>query len=122
MIQKETVIRAADNSGAKLLRVIGILRKGNARTATLGDIVSVAVRGAQPHGIVKDHAKEQAVVVRLRKEVRRSDGSYVRFGDNAGVVIDKSGKPKGSRVLGPIAREVRERGYKKIASLAPEVY
>lgn len=122
MIQKETMLVAADNSGAKLLRVIGIPRKGNAHWATVGDVVSVAVRGADPNGIVKDHALETAVVVRVRKEVRRPDGSYVRFDDNAGVVIDKTGNPKGSRVLGPIAREVRERGYKKIASLAQEVY
>lgn len=122
MIQKETMLVAADNSGAKFLRVIGIPRKGKSRFATLGDVVSVAVRGADPHGIVKDHAKELAVVVRVRKEVRRPDGSYVRFGDNAAVVIDKTKNPKGSRVLGPVAREVRDRGYKKIASLAAEVW
>ncbi|OGC53976.1 50S ribosomal protein L14 [candidate division WWE3 bacterium RIFCSPHIGHO2_01_FULL_48_15] len=122
MVQKETMLVAADNSGAKFLRVIGIPKKGQARFATVGDIVSVAVHGADPNGIVADHAKEIAVVVRVAKEVRRRDGSYVRFDDNAGVVIDKAGEPKGSRVLGPIAREVRERGYKRIASLAQEVW
>lgn len=122
MIQKETMLVCADNSGAKLLRVIGIPRKGRAHFATLGDIVSVAVHGADPTGVVKDHARETAVVVRVKKEVRRRDGSYVRFDDNAGVIIDKAGEPKGSRVLGPIAREVRERGYKRIASLAQEVW
>ena len=122
MIQRETMLAAADNSGAKKLRVIGIPRRGSSRVAYLGDIVSIAVRGADPHGAVKDHGIERAVIVRTRKEVRRSDGSYIRFDDNAGVIIDKQGNPKGSRVLGPIAREVRERGFKKIASLAPEVY
>jgi large subunit ribosomal protein L14 len=102
--------------------VIGIPRQGNSRFAGLGDVVSVSVRGADPSGVVKDHAIEQAVLVRVHKEVRRSDGSYIRFDDNAGVVVDKTGNPKGTRVLGPVAREVRERGYKKIASLAKEVY
>lgn len=122
MVQKETMLVAADNSGAKFLRVIGIPKKGRAHFATVGDIVSVAVHGADPNGIVKDHAKEIAVVVRVAKEVRRRDGSYIRFDDNAGVVIDKAGEPKGSRVLGSIAREVRERGFRKIASLAEEVW
>lgn len=122
MIQRETMLVAADNSGAKKLRVIGIPHRGSSRFAGMGDIVSVSIRGADPHGAVKDHAIEQAVVVRLRKEVRRSDGSYIRFDDNAGVVVDKQGNPKGSRVFGPVAREVKERGFKKIASLAKEVY
>lgn len=123
MIQKETILNAADNSGAKALRVIGIPHKGKGRIASLGDIVTVSVRGANPQGTVKDHAIERAVVVRTRKEVRRPDGSYVRFDDNAAVVIDKkTGNPKGSRILGPVAREVRERGFKKIGSLAKEVY
>lgn len=122
MIQKESILVAAGNSGAKRLRVIGIPRKGNTRIAVIGDVVTVSIRGADPNGVVKDHAIERAVLVRTRKEVGRSDGSYIRFDDNAAVVIDKSGDPKGSRVFGPIAREVRERGYKKIASLAKEIY
>ncbi|KKW05987.1 MAG: 50S ribosomal protein L14 [candidate division CPR1 bacterium GW2011_GWC1_49_13] len=122
MIQRETMLIAADNSGAKKLRVIGIPSRGRSRIARLGDVVVVAIRGADPHGIVKDHAKERAVIVRTRKEIRRPDGSYIRFGDNAGVVIEKGGNPKGSRVFGPIAREIKERGYKKIASLAKEIY
>ncbi|MEX1061782.1 MAG: 50S ribosomal protein L14 [Patescibacteria group bacterium] len=122
MIQRETMLTAADNSGAKKLRVIGIPSRGRSRYAGVGDVVSVAIRGADPNGIVKDHAKERAVIVRTRKEIRRADGTYIRFSDNAGVVIEKQGEPKGSRVFGPIAREVKERGYKKIASLAKEIY
>lgn len=122
MIQKESILVAADNSGAKRLRVIGIPARGKSRIAYLGDVVTVAIRGADPNGLVKDHAIERAVIVRTRKEVGRRDGSYVRFGDNAAVVIDKQRNPKGSRVLGPIAREIKDRGYKKIASLAKEIY
>ena len=123
MIQKETILNVADNSGARAVRVIGIPQKGKARVASLGDAVSVSIRGADPQGVVKDHAIERVVIVRTKKEVRRPDGSYIRFDDNAGVVIDrKTGNPKGSRIFGPVAREVRERGFKKIASLAKEVY
>lgn len=123
MIQRETILNVADNSGAKALRTIGIPRRGRAKVARLGDIVTVSIRGADPQGVVKDHAIEWVVIVRTKKEVKRSDGSYIRFDDNAGVVIDKkTGNPKGSRILGPIAREVKERGYRKIASLAKEVY
>ncbi|GMR19108.1 MAG: 50S ribosomal protein L14 [Patescibacteria group bacterium] len=122
MIQKESILVAADNSGAKRLRVIGIPRKGNARTASIGDVVTVSIRGADPNGAVKDHAIERAVIVRTRKEVGRTDGSYIRFDDNAAVVVDKQKNPKGSRVFGPIAREVKDRGFKKIASLAKEIY
>lgn len=123
MIQKGTVLNVADNSGAKMLKVIGVLHKGKGRAATLGDMVTVSVREADPHGVVQDHAIEQAIIVRVKKEVRRPDGSYIRFDDNAGVVIDKkTGSPKGSRIFGPVAREVREHGFKKIASLAEEVY
>jgi len=122
MVQRESILAVADNSGAKRLRVIGIPGRHLSHFAYLGDVVSVAIRGADPNGVVKDHAIERAVIVRTRKEVRRPDGSYIRFDDNAGVVIDKTGNPKGSRVFGPIGREVRERGFKKIASLAKEVY
>jgi large subunit ribosomal protein L14 len=123
MIQKETVLNVADNSGAKALKVIGIPKKGKARVAYLGDVVTVSVKGADAQGVVKDHSIQRVVLVRTKKEVRRKDGSYIRFDDNAGVIIDqKSGNPKGSRIFGPVAREVRERGFKKIASLAKEVY
>jgi len=122
MIQRESFLAAADNSGAKRLRVIGIPQRGSSRFAGIGDVVSVSVRGADPNGTVKDHAIERAVIVRIKKEVRRSDGSYIRFDDNAAVIIDKHKNPKGSRVFGPVAREVKERGFKKIASLAKEVY
>jgi len=123
MIQKGTVLNVADNSGAKALKVIGIPHKGKAQTASLGEVVTVSVRGADPQGVVKDHAIEQAVIVRVRKEVRRQDGSYIRFDDNAAVVIDKkTNNPQGSRIFGPVAREVREHGFKKITSLAKEIY
>jgi len=122
MIQRESILMAADNSGAKRLRVIGIPRRGSSRFAGIGDVVSVSIRGASPNAAVKDHAVERAVIVRIKKEVRRSDGSYIRFDDNAAVVIDKQRNPKGSRVFGPIAREVKERGFQKIASLAKEIY
>jgi len=102
----------ADNSGAKALMVIGISGRIG-KTATIGQVVKCSVHGADPNGA--------AVVVRTRKEVGRPDGSYIRFDDNAAVVIDKQGLPRGTRVLGPVAREVREAGYTKIASLAREV-
>ena len=91
------------------------------RYASLGDIITVSVKEASPHGQVKKKTIERAVIVRTRKEVRRKDGSYIRFDDNACVIITKEGEPKGTRVFGPIARELREKGYQKIVSLAPEV-
>ena len=110
----------ADNSGAKRLMVIGISTKIG-RVASLGDVVLCVVKGADPAGIVTDHEKVRVLIVRTRKEVRRQDGTYIRFDDNAGVVIDKSGLPRGTRILGPVAREIKEVGYNKIASLAREV-
>lgn len=91
------------------------------KKASVGDTVLCVVKGADPAGVVKDHEKVKVLVVRTRKEVGRRDGSYVRFDDNAGVVIDKQGLPRGTRILGPVAREVKEAGYNKIASLAREV-
>jgi large subunit ribosomal protein L14 len=120
MIQLRSMLNPADNSGAKMLMVVGISTKIG-KKATIGDVVRCVVRGADPTGVVKDHERVPVVVVRTRKERRRPDGTYVRFDDNAGVVIDKQGMPKGTRVLGPIAREVKEVGYTKIASLAREV-
>lgn len=120
MIQLRSMLVPADNSGAKRFMVIGVPGRIG-KKATIGDVVMCVVRGADPAGVVVDHEKVKVLVVRTRKEVRRQDGSYVRFDDNAGVVIDKQGLPRGTRILGPIAREVKEVGYHKIASLAREV-
>lgn len=120
MIQLRSILNPADNSGAKKLMVIGISAKIG-KKATIGDVVLCVVKGADPAGVVIDHEKVRVLVVRTRKEVKRQDGTYVRFDDNAGVVIDKLGLPRGTRVLGPIAREIKEAGYNKIASLAREV-
>lgn len=120
MIQLRSVLKPADNSGAKKFAVIGISTKIG-KKATIGDVVTCVVKGADPAGSVTSKEKVKVLVVRTRKEIRRRDGSYVRFDDNAGVVIDKNGLPKGTRILGPIAREVKEKGYSKIASLAREV-
>lgn len=120
MIQLATVLTPADNSGAKALKVIGMQAKYG-HVATMGDVVNCVVKGADPNGAVADKEKVKVVVVRCAKEVRRTDGSYVRFDDNAGVVIDKQGLPRGTRILGPVAREVKEMGFTKIASLAREV-
>lgn len=120
MIQLRSVLKPADNSGAKRLMVIGISHKIG-KKATIGDVILCVVHGADPAGVVTDHEKVSVIVVRTRKEVKRQDGSYVRFDDNAGVVIDKQGLPRGTRILGPIAREVKDAGYNKIASLAREV-
>ena len=120
MIQFRSVLNPADNSGAKRLMVIGISPKIG-KKATVGDVVKCVVKGADSTGKVNDGEMVTVVVVRTRKEVRRKDGTYVRFDDNAGVVIDKQGLPRGTRVLGPIAKEVKEAGYTRIASLAREV-
>lgn len=120
MVQLRSMLVPADNSGAKKLMIIGIPGKVG-KVATLGDVILCVVKGADVNGAVKDHDKVQVVIVRTKKEVRRNDGTYVRFDDNAGVVIDKQGMPLGTRVLGPIAREVKEVGFNKIASLAREV-
>lgn len=120
MIQLRSILKPADNSGAKALMVIGISARIG-KKATVGQVVRCSVKGADPNGAVSNKELVTAVVVRTRKEIRRLDGSFVRFDDNAAVVIDKQGLPKGTRVLGPIAREVRDAGYTKIASLAREV-
>ncbi len=120
MVQLRTILRPADNSGAKKLMVIGVPGRVG-RNASLGKVVLCVVMGADPNGAVKDHEKVKVVIVRTRKEVKRPDGTYLRFDDNAGVVIDKQGLPLGTRVLGPIAREVKEAGFNKIASLSREV-
>ena len=120
MVQLRTMLVPADNSGAKRIMIIGVPGRVG-RFATLGDVVLGVVKDADPAGVVADHEKVKILIVRTHKEVRRKDGSYVRFDDNAGVVIDKQGLPRGTRILGPIAREVKEAGYNKIASLAREV-
>lgn len=120
MIQLRSMLTPADNSGAKLLMVVGISPKVG-KVATIGQVVRCSVKGADPTGVVKDHEQVMVVVVRTRKEIGRKDGTYVRFDDNAGVVIDKQGMPRGTRILGPVAREVKEAGYTKITSLAREV-
>lgn len=123
MIQIRSILSLADNSGAKALRVILIHGGSRRRFGSLGDIVTAAVVEAEPNGAVNDKQVVKAVIVRTRKEVGRSDGTYVRFDDNAAVIIDSAaGKnPVGTRIFGPIAREVKNAGFAKIASLAPEV-
>ncbi len=120
MIQLRSMLNSADNSGAKKLMVIGVSSKIG-KTASVGDVVNCVVRGADPNGTVANKEKVKVLIVRTKKEVRRRDGSYVRFDDNAGVIIDKQGLPRGTRIVGPIAREVKDIGYTKIASLAREV-
>ena len=121
MVQISSTLQVADNSGAKKVLVISIPGASKKKYAYLGDIVSVTVKGAIPHGAVEDHQIARAVVVRTKKERRRKDGTYIRFDDNAVVLIDKNGLPLGTRVFGPIAKEVKDRGYNKVASLAKEV-
>lgn len=121
MVQKQTYLEVADNSGAKELQVIHVEGSTGTRTASLGDKVVCSVKKAIPGGAVKKGQVVKVVVVRTCKEVRRRDGSYIRFGDNAGVIINKEGEPIGTRIFGPIARELRAKGFSKIISLAPEV-
>ena len=121
MIQKESYLEVADNSGAKELQCIHIIGGTGKRYARLGDMVTCSVKRAIPGGAVKKGQIVTAVVVRTRKEFRRDDGSYIRFGDNAGVVVSKEKDMVGTRIFGPIARELRGRGFTKIISLAPEV-
>lgn len=121
MIQKETMLEVADNSGAKRLKVIEIKGGTRSRFARIGDVVKAAVKRAIPAGTVKKSDVVDAVIIRTRKELRRADGTYVRFDDNAAVIIDKDKQPVGTRIFGPVARELRGKGYTKIISLAPEV-
>lgn len=122
MVQLRTILNPADNTGAKKLRVIHIYGGSKRKTGTVGDIVAAVVDQADPNGVVKDSEIVRVVIVRTKKEIRRPDGTFVRFDDNAGVVIDKDGNPKGTRVFGPIAKEVKDAGFNKIASLAKEMY
>ena len=121
MIQKESWLKVADNSGALDIECIHIIGSTRKRFAYLGEKIKCAVKKAIPGGIVKNHEVVTAVIVRTAKEYRRADGSYIRFGENAAVIIDASGEPVATRIFGPVAREVRMNGFTKIASLAPEV-
>ncbi len=121
MIQQESMVRVADNSGAKRALVIRVLGGTRRRYAGLGDVVIVAVKDALPNGAVKKSEVARAVVVRTVKETRRKDGSYIRFDENAVVIIGDNGEPRATRIFGPVARELREKKYMKIVSLAPEV-
>ncbi len=121
MVQQESRLKVADNTGAKEVLVIRVLGGTKKRYAGLGDKIIVTVKDAAPNGSVKKSAVSTAVVVRTRKEVRRADGSYIRFDDNACVLLNANGEIRGSRVFGPIARELRDKNFMKIVSLAPEV-
>lgn len=121
MIQEETNLVVADNSGAKKVRCIRVLGGSDRRYAGLGDQIIVSVKSAIPNATVKKGEVARAVIVRTRKEYRRKDGSFIRFDENAAVLINDTGEPRGSRIFGPVARELRERQYMKIVSLAPEV-
>jgi len=121
MIYLKTVLDVADNTGAKKAYFIGVLHKKNARSADIADVVNVVVREAVPDSAIKRGEKCRAVIVRTKKAIKRSDGSYLRFDRNAAVLIDLQGNPRGTRVFGPIARELRDKNFMKIISLAPEV-
>lgn len=121
MIQERAMLEVADNSGAKKVMVIRVCGSSRKRYAYLGDLVKVAVKKAIPGGTVKKSDIYDAVIVRTRKECRRGDGSYIRFDDNAAVLLDKEKQPVGTRIFGPIARELKNAGHTKIISLAPEV-
>ena len=120
MIQPRTQLNVADNTGAKIIQCFKVLGGTRRRFAQIGDIIVASVKEAEPRGMVKKGDKVKVVIVRQRKEIRRKDGSYIRFDDNAGVILEGE-EPKGTRIFGPVAREIREKGYAKIISLAPEV-
>jgi large subunit ribosomal protein L14 len=121
MILAETILRVADNSGAKSLLCIRVHGGTGRRYARIGDIISASVKVAVPNGVVKKGQVTKAVIVRTRKEIRRTDGSYIRFDENAAVIISDNMEPVGTRIFGPVARELREKKFMKIISLAPEV-
>ena len=121
MIQMQTTLNVADNSGAKKLMCIKVIGGSKRRYATVGDIVIASVKSALPKANVKKKEVVKAVIVRTKKEIRRPDGSYIRFDGNAAVVIDNNNNPRGTRIFGPIARELREKNFMKIISLSPEV-
>ena len=121
MIQMETVLEVADNSGAKRVKCVKVLGGSKRKYASVGDIIVVSVKEAIPNGKVKKGDVHKAVIVRTAKEIRRADGSYIRFDTNSAVLLDGKGEPVGTRIFGPVARELRGRSYMKIVALAPEV-
>jgi large subunit ribosomal protein L14 len=121
MIQKETRLKVADNSGAKEIQCINVLGSSRRRYAGVGDVISASVKTATPRGTVKKKAVVRAVVIRTRSITNRADGTSIRFDDNAAVIIDENKLPRATRIFGPIPREIRDKGYSKIVSLAPEV-
>ncbi len=121
MIQEQTRLTAADNSGAQKMMCIRVLGGTKRKYASIGDIIVVTVKSAIPGGAVKKGTVHKAVVVRTKKEIKRADGSYIRFDENAAVILDGQGEPRGTRIFGPVARELREKKFMKIVSLAPEV-
>ena len=121
MIQQETQLKVADNTGAKRVKCFKVIGGSKRRYATVGDIIICSVKEAEPDSSVKKGEVVRAVVVRTRRYIKRSDGSWLRFDTNSCVIIDEKGNPRGTRIFGPVAREVRDRGYIKISSLAPEV-
>ena len=124
MIQLRTRLTVADNTGARIISVIQVYGGSKRKFGTIGDVVNAVVKKADPYGVVKQHEMVKAVIVRTVKEKRRADGSYIRFDDNAAVIIDnqKDKNPRGTQVFGPVARELKEFGFNKIVSMAPEVY
>ena len=121
MVQQESRLKVADNSGAKEVLCIKVLGGSKKRYASIGDTIVVSVKQAMPSGNVKKGTVVKAVVVRTKKEIRRPDGSYIRFDDNAAVILNEAGEMRGTRIFGPVARELREKEFMKIVSLAPEV-
>jgi large subunit ribosomal protein L14 len=121
VIQQETRLKVADNTGAKEVLCIKVLGGTGRKYASVGDVIVVTVKNAIPNGMVKKSDVTRAVVVRTKKEIRRKDGSYIRFDDNAAVLLTGQGEPRGTRIFGPVARELREGGFMKIISMAPEV-
>jgi len=121
MIQSESYLNVADNSGAKKLLCIKVLGGSRRRYASIGDVIVCSVKNAVPNAQIKKGEKVRAVIVRTKKEIRRIDGSYIRFDDNAAVVVDNQMNPRGTRIFGPVARELRDKNFMKIVSLAPEV-
>ena len=121
MIQVESYLNVADNSGARKLKCIKVLGGTRRRYASVGDIIVCSVKNAMPNAPIKKGDKVRAVIVRTKKEIRRNDGSYIKFDDNAAVVIDNQLNPRGTRIFGPVARELRDKNFMKIVSLAPEV-
>ena len=121
MIQQETKLKVADNSGAKVVQCFKVLGGSKRRYASIGDVVVVSVKTSIPGGMVKKGDVSRAVIVRVAKELRRKDGSYIRFDDNAAVLLDSQNEPRGTRIFGPVARELRDNGYMKIISMAPVV-